>query len=341
VPDLSQIAHVANQDPIDMSDLLRDLVEAGHASHGLETSTHPISSQAFAIADAAAQSLACGFVLWSHRMTTEYVERFGSAKLQAEFLADLKSGKRIGSTALATALVDNSGAKELPITFVETEAGYVIDGHIPWASNLRPGTLVVFGARELDGDRRGLFASTVGSAGFVVKPAGELLGLNGTSAGSIRLESHAVSHSQLLTDDCPAFFRAMRPRFLILQSAFCLGLVRASLAAALEEVAPSFEFKLAESSRRLEALETQFQILADELAEFQPKGPSSGPAPYVSLRLELAVLAQEVTRLELATVGGRGYFVTHPTSRRVRESLFLSVQAPTEGALRWELQQFS
>lgn len=324
-----------------MSDVLRELVAAGHASHGLETSQHPIGTQANSIADAAAQSLACGFVLWSHRMTVEYIERFGSKELQEDFLADLKTGKRIGSTALATALVDNSGAKELTITFVETEAGYVIDGHIPWASNLRAGTLVVFGARELDGERRGLFASTVGSPGFVVKPAGELLGLNGTSAGSIRLESHSVTHGQLLTQDCPAFFQAMRPRFLLLQSAFCLGLVRASLAAALEEVAPSFEFKLAESSRRLEALEEQFLILADELAEFQPNGPSSGPAPYVSLRLELAILAQEITRLELATVGGRGYFVSHPTSRRVRESLFLSVQAPTEGALRWELQQFS
>lgn len=336
-----ELAQAANEEAIDLSLLLRDLVASGFASHGLTESEEPIQTQAKAITSVASESLAAGFVLWSHRMTTEYVERFGSSELRTKYLDELKAGERIGSTALATALVDNSGAQELPITFSESDSGYVINGHIPWASNLRPGTLVVFGAREEQGEHRGLFATVVGSEGVVVKPAGELLGLNGTSSGSIRFENHALAKFQLLTHDCKGFFASMRPRFLILQSAFCLGLVRASLASARSVLAPSFEAQLEGFEARLEIIDARFQELSESLAEFAASGPASGPLPFVAMRLDLAVLAQEVTRVELAVVGGRGYFVSHPTSRRLRESLFLSVQAPTEGALRWELQRFN
>jgi hypothetical protein len=59
------------------------------------------------------------------------------------------------------------------------------------------------------------------------------------------------------------------------------------------------------------------------------------------LRLGAAELAQAITRVELATIGGRGYYSASDTSRRIRESLFLSVQAPTEGSLRWEISQLA
>lgn len=334
---LAQIASSANEEQLDLTPLVKELVASGRASHGLANSKKPIWDQAIEISELAGQSIAIGFSIWSHRMTTEYVQRFGSPSFQAKHLL---SGQGLGSTALATALVDNSGASPLPITFSRAEGGFLISGHIPWASNLRTGTVVVFGARNEESEQRALFASVVGADGLLVKPAGQLLGLNGTSSGSIRFESHFVPEDQLLTNDCPGFFRAMRPRFLLLQSAFCFGLAKASLAAA--EAAGSKSLAAIISSKRseLNGLEAEFASLGLKLEEFSAEGPEGGPLPFVSIRLRLALIAQEITRLELAVVGGRGYFVEHETSRRVRESLFLSIQAPTEEALRWELQQF-
>jgi alkylation response protein AidB-like acyl-CoA dehydrogenase len=337
---IALLAGSANEEQLDFTPFVKDLVSQGKASHGLENSDKPIAQQAVEIADLAGQSMALGFSIWSHRMTTEYVQRFGSPSFQAKYLDSLLTGQGLGSTALATALVDNSGAQPLPITFREVEGGFSISGHIPWASNLRTGTVVVFGARNEESEQRALFASVVGADGLLVKPAGQLLGLNGTSSGSIRFESHFVPEDQLLTNDCPGFFRAMRPRFLLLQSAFCLGLARASLSQAEAAGSRSLGALIATKRAELEALEVEFQELGHKLAQFSPDGPDGGPLPFVSIRLRLALIAQEITRLELAVVGGRGYFVEHETSRRVRESLFLSIQAPTEEALRWELQQF-
>jgi alkylation response protein AidB-like acyl-CoA dehydrogenase len=57
----------------------------------------------------------------------------------------------------------------------------------------------------------------------------------------------------------------------------------------------------------------------------------------ISLRLEAAVLAREATQIELCISGGRGYVASSPTARRLREAMFIPVQSPTEGQLRWEL----
>jgi hypothetical protein len=40
-------------------------------------------------------------------------------------------------------------------------------------------------------------------------------------------------------------------------------------------------------------------------------------------------------------VGGRGYAMSSPTARRAREAAFLPVQSPTEGHLRWVLQNLA
>lgn len=338
---VAKLAASANESQVDLSAWLSEQAAQGLSRSGLSVSELPLANQAEIIAQVASESLAAAFVLWSHRMTTEYIDRFASEQLRQEVFSDLLSGARLGSTALATALMDNSGAAELPVTFTERGADFIIEGHIPWASNLQDGTLVVFGAREQHGERRGLFAAVVGSEGLEIKRAGELIGLNGTSSGSIRFSNHRVPGYRLLTHDLKGFFAAMRPRFLILQSAFCLGLARASVRAAADSESQSFSELIHQLGVRLESLELDFTQLAGALETFAIKGPEIGPTAFVRLRLEVALLAQEATRIELASVGGKGYFKEHPTSRRVRESLFLSVQAPTEGALRWELQRFN
>jgi alkylation response protein AidB-like acyl-CoA dehydrogenase len=62
------------------------------------------------------------------------------------------------------------------------------------------------------------------------------------------------------------------------------------------------------------------------------------PVPEaLQIRLDCARLATAAVALEAKKMGGRGYVVTTPTARRLREAAFLPIQAPTEGQLRWEM----
>lgn len=336
VPDSS----TTDTKPENLRDFLSEIAASGFIDAGLRQSSSPIALSGQLIHDLATTCLSSSFVTWSHRMTTEYVDRFGSAWLRENRLPQLLTGERIGSTALATALADRSGKELLPITFTKVCEKYVLDGVIPWASNLYPDTLVVFAAREPETHERKLFATELSFSGVSVKPAEGLLALNATSSGTVRFEGLELTEEYVLDVAVDEFFSRMRPRFLLLQSAFCLGLVRASLdAASSAPAAKPFESELEDLRTEFEGLTSDWERLLEIQKDFNALPAKQDPLPYLQLRLAAALLAQSVTRIELASVGGRGYFTTHPTSRRVRESLFLSVQAPTEGSLRWEISQ--
>lgn len=319
---------------------LSGVAATGVLDSGLRDSLTPIEQSADVVFELASHCLSSAFVTWSHRMTLEYVDRFGSGFLREQLLPELLSGNRIGSTALATALADRSGKELLPITFQRVGDEYVIDGVIPWASNLYSDTLVVFAAREPESGERVLFATELSFEGISIKPAEGLLALNATSSGTIRFSGLRLGADYVLTNDVNNFFSRMRPRFLLLQSAFCLGLSQAALDSALAaESNQPFAEELAQLEGELSQTKQVWRELLAIQNDYANLPAQQDPLPYLKVRLQSALLAQSITRIELASVGGRGYFVAHPTSRRIRESLFLSIQAPTEGSLRWEISQ--
>lgn len=339
---LPECASATDQEPGNLREFLNEFVSAGGIDFGLSASNFPISSQSKIIRNVAENCVSSAFVIWSHRMTTEYVDRWASKSIRDKYLPELLAGTRIGSTALATALADKSGKELLPITFTETEEAFLIDGVIPWASNLYPDTLAVFAARHPETEERIIVAAELSFDGVEVKPAGQLLGLNATSSGTVKFSGLRLSKDYLITRDVDLFLGQMRPRFLVLQSSFCLGITGAALESiAKAPSATPFAAEISEYESRYEELLAELEDLNETLVEFPAPGNGHAPLPYLKLRLAAAELAQAVTRVELATVGGRGYYTASPTSRRIRESLFLSVQAPTEGSLRWEISQLS
>ena len=131
-----------------------------------------------------------------------------------------------------------------------------------------------------------------------------------------------------------ALLAAVRGPFLLLQTAFCLGLSAAALTAAheaLQCVAEVFREELEEATAEHRRLRADLLRLAEAPRE-------TAPRELFSLRLDAALLTGRATRIEAKVVGGRGYAMSSPTARRVREAAFLPVQSPTEGHLRWVLQ---
>lgn len=336
---MSNAIDIRIADPSSAHDLvsqLRILIKSGLTQNGLSGSEYGIWQQFHVIHRVAEQSLAVAFCTWSHRMTTEYLHRFASTNL-TEFLAQkVHHGSVLGSTALATALVDASGRGQLPIEFQETDAGIVINGFIPWASNLYSETVVIFAARSVDGQRK-VFAIQLNTPGVNFTLNQSLLALNATNSGSITFTDAVISQEHVLHHSLAEFLKVMRPRFLTLQTAFCLGVSAASLQALRNAAgASSFSIEAQEFENELNDLENRVSTLAQALSN---DGNVVLPLPYLEVRLAAAQLAQKITRVEVAAVGGKAFTAGSDTARRLHESLFFSVQAPTEGALKWEISQ--
>ncbi|QBI19478.1 acyl-CoA dehydrogenase [Egibacter rhizosphaerae] len=291
----------------------------------------------------ARQDLASAFSVWAHRAVIEYLARWGGER-DAGTLDALRRGARPGSTAMASAFQQAAGLGELTVTATPIDGGWRLDGQVRWASNLYPDTVVVLpaattGSRDPDDGHDLVVALPLDREGVEVRDEPPLLALQATRSSSIRLEGIEVTGDEVLTERIDPFLASVRPAFLLLQSAFCLGLAEAAAASARDrldgaaavfaEDADSLEGRLRTSDARLAAL----------AAEADASTTACDAGELLALRLEVAGLAGEATTLETTVAGGAGYLRTSPTARRLREAAFLPVQSPTEAQLRWELSR--
>lgn len=297
------------------------------------STSRDVTASAELIAEVAEECVSQAFSLWAHRMVLEYVARGQLSARSHALLSDLRAGRRVGSTAMAAGLKSLAGISSLEISAERTPGGWSLTGRIPWASNLVEGGVFVLPAQTEDGTALVAWADT-DAPGVTIRPATGLLALDATASGFVQLEGVQISDDQVLSHDLTSFARGFRPTFLVLQTAFCAGLIRRSLQEA--------QALLERGENR--AFTEDVQQVGDEVTRFLASWRAlaaditqADPVPFLKLRLEATGLAGRITRLEATLAGGRGYQTRTGASRRFREAAFLPVQSPSEGQLRWEL----
>ncbi|WP_040834892.1 acyl-CoA dehydrogenase family protein [Nocardia brevicatena] len=316
------------------TDIRADIGEIG--GHGLLATglgESDIREIAGVVEKVAAESLAAGFSLWAQRMALEYVWR-APDPVRERHLDELASGRRTGVTAMAAALKHLAGLGELPLHADEADGGRV-SGPIAWASNVFPESLIVFPFRGRDGCGR-VGVVSADADGVRIRPATELLALGATASTSLAFEHVEVSGDQLVTGDLSAFCAAIRPIFLLLQTAFCTGVA----GAAVREASTRLDGLGAQFRDEYRALAERHSSARRRLHDYAADAPATHPRDLLRLRLDAARIAVEATRLESTLRGGAGYALNCDTNRRFREAAFLPVQSPSEGQLRWELSQY-
>ncbi|OBH04564.1 acyl-CoA dehydrogenase [Mycobacterium sp. E2699] len=286
------------------------------------------------IEEVSGHSLAVGFSAWAHRMTIEYLS-YAPAPLWDQHADPLRRGARPGVTAMASAFKQLAGLGQIPLVARPAAGGLRISGPISWASNLFEGAVIVAPAQDTHG-RTYVVVVDADTIGVDIHSAPRLMALGATASTSLHFDDVAVPDGNVLSTDLRAFVARVRPPFLLLQSAFCVGVARAALSGAgktRDQTAALFAPEAA-------ALAEESEELRERLYRFAAD-PSTPRVPeLIRLRLSAAALAVASTRLEAALSGGAGYAMSSAANRRFREAAFLPIQSPSEGHLRWELQQY-
>ncbi|QIR69818.1 acyl-CoA dehydrogenase family protein [Kocuria sp. KD4] len=307
---------------------LRELGQRGLLDLGLGGGD--LRGQAAVVFDLAAECTATAFSLWGHRSGLEYLDAVG-----APVASELRTGDVPLCSAMAPAFKAAAGIGEIPVTLTRRGDHLVLDGTVPWASNLYPDAVVILPVVREDG-RPAIVRTRVALPGVSVRPLENLMALNATASGILRLEGVEIDAEQdVLTEDVPGFLATVRGPFLLLQTSFCLGLSAAALTSARENLGGVGEM----FREDLDDAVAEQQRLRADLVRLAREPRAAAPRELLQLRLDAALLTGEATRLEAKIVGGRGYALSSPTARRAREAAFLPVQSPTEGHLRWELRR--
>lgn len=323
----------------DLATTLTAFGDLGALGVGVDRQDADLTGTVALLSAVAGECMSTAFSLWAHRMVTEYV-RASTLPDRDELLRDLIAGRTAGSIAMATALQESAGLGTVPTVAVPDGAGgYRVSGRIAWASNIAPGTLVVFPARVDDGSddesARVILTARVGSEGFTTRAVEGLLALDATRSAMLGFDDLHVPAEAVLADSLQAA-GAQRATHYLLQAALCLGLARRALA----ESAARLEGPngvLAGFQRRLDA---QYAQLAADLDAHTADVRLADAHRVTRLRFEAARLAHAAAQHEAALTGGRGYVTVTATNRRLREAAFLPVQSPSEVQLLCELAAF-
>jgi alkylation response protein AidB-like acyl-CoA dehydrogenase len=278
--------------------------------------------------------MSTAFSLWANRMTVEYLltadTPFGIGSAEP-----LVAGTSLGVTAMASAFKDAASCGSLDLTATPVDGGYEVSGPVRWASNLYADSIMVTAVRTDAGEKL-IVALPLDTPGVGVGDHFKLLALDSTASSYLELKGAQISSEQVLSTDFDGFLRAVRPTFLVLQSAICLGLARTCVEQSrlgLTGVNSVFTADLDLIAGKLALAETTLASLAAAVGT--ARSPSK--KELLSLRLDAAELSSASADLEIRTAGGKGYASRTPASRRYREAAFIPVQSPSEAQLRWEL----
>ncbi|WP_168198602.1 acyl-CoA dehydrogenase family protein [Nesterenkonia sp. NBAIMH1] len=299
--------------------------------------------QAAVIEALAERSLASGFALWGHRMCIEYLAA-ADTDWARSILPDLQAGTVPGVSGMASAFKTFAGAGTLDLSMVREGGSVVLSGTLPWASNLYADALVVSAAwdRTEGADQAvpTVVAFWLSTEGVEVGKDLDLLALQGTASTYVKVQDARIPAQQVLSTDFYDFLGRCRPTFGILQSAFCMGLATASFRMARANLPGLNEVFFDEFSDLQDQLEDARCTLRDYArCVGTPEAPER--RDVLRLRLRAGQLAVALAALEGKTSGGKGYVVTSDANRRLRESLFLPVQSPSEAQLKWEIAKGS
>jgi alkylation response protein AidB-like acyl-CoA dehydrogenase len=277
------------------------------------------------------------FSLWCQRMVLEYLSKApdGSAAF-AEALPAVRRGERLGATALAGPLAHYVSGAPMTLRAERDGDGYRVNGPVPWASNLAPGETIVVSAATREGETPVIFATPTEVEGISQPPFEPLVAMQGTLSSSLTLENVYIPREWVVSEDFAGFMRSIRPTFLLLQSSYSWGLAARCLSEAKAGIRGVTEVFREE----IDVAQGRASRLADVLSGAAASACATVEVrDLVEARLEAATLAVDAAGLESRVAGGRSYIASCDTARRLREALFLPVQAPTEGQLRWERSQ--
>ncbi|WP_406817884.1 acyl-CoA dehydrogenase family protein [Mycobacterium sp. M23085] len=278
--------------------------------------------------------MSTGFSMWAHRMTVEYLLT-AATQFGAGAVAPLVAGTTLGVTGMAAAFKEAAGCGSVELTATSVAGGYQVSGPIRWASNLHPDSTMVTAARTDTGEKL-IVALPLATPGVTVGEHFDLLAMGSTASSYLNLDGAYVPADQVLSRDFDGFLQAVRPTFLVLQSAMCLGLTRTALDQArlgLGGVNAVFTDDVDRTTEKLVGAEATLVTLAAAVGGAEPPTKKE----LLSLRLAAAELSSAGADLEIRTAGGKGYASRTPASRRYREAAFIPVQSPSEAQLRWEL----
>ena len=289
---------------------------------------------------------ATGFMVWCHDVCGVYMEQSGNPALGGELLARHVDGQTLGATGMSNPMKTFAGIETFLLHANKVDGGYVVNGTLPWVSNLGPDHY--FGAVAdvaVDGVTKSeiMFLVRCDAPGVELRNCPSFSAMEGTNTWAVRLTNYFVGSDLMIADPVRPFIGRIRAAFILLQTGMGLGVAQGAI--------DSMRVVERQLGHVNEFLDDRPDDLQAELDDLTARIMQLAKTPFgtdkaflidvLDARAHASELALRAAQSALLHQGARGYLMTSDVQRRVRESHFVAIVTPAVKHLRKEIARLS
>lgn len=329
--------------------VLRQLAALGAMSAHLDAPSGP-GSYALAIQAMAEVSRVCGatgFMMWCQAVCGLYLQQSGNPALMGEVLADHVCGVGLGGTALSNPMKSYAQIESLLLKATPVAGGYLVNGTLPWVSNLGPDHYCGAIAAVVEGDapagKEVMFLLRCDAPGVELRECPSFSAMEGTGTYAVRVKDLFIGADEIMAAPAKPTIARIRAAFVMLQCGMAVGITQGAIDSMwavepqLGHVNQFLEDRPATLQAELDALTARVMKMAetpfDTSTEFF--------IDVLDARAHGAELCLRAAQSALMHQGARGYLMSSDVQRRVRESHFVAIVTPAIKHLRKEMARLS
>ncbi|WP_246261697.1 acyl-CoA dehydrogenase family protein [Thiomicrorhabdus cannonii] len=333
--------------------ILEKVGQAGAFRHHIPSQNNGDLNLFGTIADMATVSEECmstGFMMWAQSVCAWYIENSENTWLKENVLPKMVNGEYFGATALSNPMKYFAGIEELKLSAEETEDGYVINGTLPWVSNLLESSSKhffgsIFTLHKKDGTpiRDVMALIPCDLDGLTMKQMVKFVGMEGTGTYSLIFDNAFLPKKYLLADPLKPYLEKIKAGFILLQTGMAAGVIQGAINEmnkanlTLSEINEYLDDSPDELREELEDALDLIQGLCEE--------PYTPGADYIRSVLEARLLGAEICKRAADSVmqhaGAKGYIMDAAPHRKQREAYFVIIVTPSIKHLRKEIDRLS
>ena len=318
--------------------IMHQLGEAGAFSHAVsqdhQGSGKGLKAAVQSIEEISKDCLSTGFIAWCQVACTWYLENTENTALKAEMLPKVATGQALAGTGLSNPMKHFADIEKIALTAQRVDGGYVVNGMLPWVSNLGPGHYFGIAAKMADSEEYMMAIVSDDLEGMSLRLNAHFIALEGTGTYSCVFRNAFVPDEWVLAAPCGDYVACIRPGFMLTQVGMGLGLTDSCIELMrrsnkrLGHVNRYLDDQVEDISADLEMARQRTYRLADQLTDCTGVADPQLTREIIQARATASELSLRSSQAAMLHAGARAYVHGSAPERKLREAYFVAIVTP-------------
>ncbi|RAX57528.1 hypothetical protein CCZ01_05975 [Helicobacter monodelphidis] len=238
----------------------------------------------------------------------------------------ISQGEILGGTGLSNPMKSFAGFENNKLKAKKIQGGYLINGVLPWVSNIASNHY--FAAIAKEDDEHFVMGLIQCDETLSLKDDTRFIALEGSATRSVCFKDYFLEKKFILSTNLSDFLPHVLPGFVAMQTGIALGLIEKSqsVIAKIKNVQNDFMLEdLPHLNSKKEKLECRISaILENPIVNHQDTFKE-----VLKVKLELGKLCLRFAELVMLCEGSKGYFKDSVAHKLLLESYFVAIVTPS------------